>query len=168
MNISLQFLFLENVESGQRGEGDGSEEVPEKPVDVTERILERRNHSAQVELDLRKLQIELLNNQVDMLKMFLPKSFHTRGGDSDGVNIELLMLRISNKARIVQTHAFERFRLDQPTGSPAQVEIGKESQIYWFLVHVSNQQTKKCFMILVRIKKSRSKIFNQARFFLVL
>ena len=118
--------FLENVESGQRGEGDGSEEVPEKPVDVTERILERRNHSAQVELDLRKLQIELLNNQVDMLKMFLPKSFHTRGGDSDGVNIELLMLRISNKARIVQTHAFERFRLDQPTGSPAQAEIGKE------------------------------------------
>ena len=82
--------------------GDGSEQITEKAVDVTERILERRNHSAQVELDLRKLQIELLNNQVDMLNMFLPKSFHTRGGDSDGVNIELLLLRISNKAKMIE------------------------------------------------------------------
>ena len=82
------------------GKGDGSEQITEKAVDVTERILERRNHSAQVELDLRKLQIELLNNQVEMLNMFLPKAFHTRGGDSDGVNIELLLLRISNKARM--------------------------------------------------------------------
>ena len=29
---------------------------------------------------------------------------------------------IFEKARIVQTHAFERFRLDQPTGLPAQAE----------------------------------------------
>ena len=46
--------------------GDGSEGVvTEKPEDITERIMERRNHSAQVELDLRKLQIEMLNNQGD-------------------------------------------------------------------------------------------------------
>ena len=113
---------LQEKSLDERGEGDGSEQAAEKAVDVTERILERRNHSAQVELDLRKLQIELLNNQVVMLNMFLPKAFHTRGGDSDGVNIELLLLRISNKARIVQTHAYERFRLDQPTGAPSQAE----------------------------------------------
>jgi len=104
--------------SQERGEGDGSEALPEKPVDITERIIERRNHSAQVELDLRKLQIELLNSQVSMLNMFLPKTFHSRGGDSDGVNIELLLLRMSNKARIIQTHAFEKFSLDKPTGNP--------------------------------------------------
>ena len=53
-----------------------------------------------------------------MLNMFLPKTFHSRGGDSDGVNIELLLLRMSNKARIIQTHAFEKFSLDKPTGNP--------------------------------------------------
>ena len=106
-----------SVEVASRGEGDGSESVPEKPVDITERIMERRNHSAQVELDLRKLQIELLNSQVHMLNLFLPKSFQARGGDSDGVQIELLLLRMSNKSRIIQTHAYEKFTLEKPSGS---------------------------------------------------
>ena len=53
-----------------------------------------------------------------MLNMFLPKAFHARGGDSDGVQIELLLLRMSNKSRIIQTHAFEKFSLDKPSGNP--------------------------------------------------
>jgi hypothetical protein len=91
-----------------RGDGDGEENTQkfqeQHAADITERVLERRHHSAQVELDLRKLENDLLNAHVRMIQLFMPANFTVRGGDADGVNIELLLRRMSNKARIIQTH----------------------------------------------------------------
>ena len=63
-----------------------------------------------MELDLRKLENDLLAAHVKMLQCFLPQNFSVRGGDADGVAIELLLRRMSNKSRIIQTHAIEKFQ----------------------------------------------------------
>jgi len=60
--------------------------------------------------------------KVKMIQLFLPQNFTVRGGDADGVNIELLLRRMSNKARIIQTHAVDKFQLDHASGDPIRTE----------------------------------------------
>ncbi|CBY31217.1 unnamed protein product [Oikopleura dioica] len=112
-------------EQSSRGEGDGQAETSYSEATaavLTERVLERRHHSTQVELDLRKLESDLLAAHVSMLQMFLPHAFKTRGGDADGVKIELLIRRLSAKARIIQTEVMDKYDLESSTGDPAQTE----------------------------------------------
>ena len=122
----LLLLKLCLKEQSSRGEGDGQAEVSytteATAAVLTERVLERRHHSTQVELDLRKLESDLLAAHVNMLQMFLPHGFKTRGGDADGVKIELLIRRLSAKARIIQTEVMDKFDLEGATGDPAQTE----------------------------------------------
>jgi dynactin 1 len=124
--VTIQKDEIEHYkEQSSRGEGDGQAEMSYSEASsavLTERVLERRYHSTQVELDLRKLESDLLAAHVNMLQMFLPHGFKTRGGDADGVKLELLIRRLSAKARIIQTEAMDKYDLEASTGDPAQTE----------------------------------------------
>ncbi|XP_037922936.1 dynactin subunit 1 isoform X4 [Hermetia illucens] len=78
-------------------------------IDFKQMFAESKAYTRAIDLQLRQIDLNEVNEHVRMLTAYMPDTFMQRGGDHDAVLVILLISRIVFKAGIIVNQARERF-----------------------------------------------------------
>ncbi|XP_078668173.1 dynactin subunit 1-like isoform X44 [Branchiostoma floridae x Branchiostoma belcheri] len=75
--------------------------TPVETFDFKTKFAEVKAHAKQIDMELRKLEVQQANQHVNLLCAFMPDNFHRRGGDHDCIQVLLLIPRMVCKAQLL-------------------------------------------------------------------
>ncbi|XP_057711854.1 dynactin subunit 1a isoform X4 [Corythoichthys intestinalis] len=96
-------------------QNESSEQVQQPAAELFDfkiKFAETKAYAKAIEMELRKMEVAQLNQEVSLLKSFMPDSFLRHGGDHDCILVLLLIPRIVCKAELISKQAQEKFDLN--------------------------------------------------------
>ncbi|XP_077445091.1 dynactin subunit 1a isoform X2 [Stigmatopora argus] len=96
-------------------QNESSEQVQQPATELFDfkiKFAETKAYAKAIEMELRKMEVAQLNQEVSLLKSFMPDSFLRHGGDHDCILVLLLIPRIICKAELISKQAQEKFDLN--------------------------------------------------------
>ncbi|XP_078588238.1 dynactin subunit 1-like isoform X39 [Branchiostoma floridae x Branchiostoma japonicum] len=95
--------------------------TPVETFDFKTKFAEVKAHAKQIDMELRKLEVQQANQHVNLLCAFMPDNFHRRGGDHDCIQVLLLIPRMVCKAQLLADQVRDKFEIPQGGLDRAQV-----------------------------------------------
>ncbi|XP_060529168.1 dynactin subunit 1 [Cylas formicarius] len=107
----VQQLQEQSISLQEQLEKASSKPVASLPeiVDFKKIFVESKAHTKAIDLELRKLDVQQLQDHIKYLGSFMPESFISRGGDYDAILILLLIPRLIHKLDIISGQLKDKF-----------------------------------------------------------
>jgi dynactin 1 len=107
----VQKLQEQSLQLQSRLESETSKPVSALPeiLDFTKMFNETKAHTKAIDLELRRVDIQQLQNHIKYLTSYMPDSFMNRGGDHDAVLVLLLIPRMIYKTDILLGQIKDKF-----------------------------------------------------------
>ncbi|KAL3270021.1 hypothetical protein HHI36_009077 [Cryptolaemus montrouzieri] len=107
----VQKLRDQSLDLQDRLERETSKPVSSLPeiLDFKKMFSENKAHTKAIDLELRRVDIEQLQQHVKYLTSYMPESFMIRGGDYDAVLVLLLVSRLIHKTEILLGQVKDKF-----------------------------------------------------------
>ncbi|CAH0555290.1 unnamed protein product [Brassicogethes aeneus] len=107
----VQQLQEQSMNLQQRLEKESSKPVSALPeiIDFKKMFSETKAHTKAIDLELRRVDIQQLQQHIKYLSSYMPDSFMNRGGDHDAVLLLLLIPRLTYKTDILLSQIKDKF-----------------------------------------------------------
>ncbi|XP_035672851.1 dynactin subunit 1-like isoform X4 [Branchiostoma floridae] len=104
--------------------------TPVETFDFKAKFAEVKAHAKQIDMELRKLEVQQANQHVNLLCAFMPDNFHRRGGDHDCIQVLLLIPRMVCKAQLLADQVRDKHESieEQLYGPDEEGEEGESQQ----------------------------------------
>ncbi|RUS81403.1 hypothetical protein EGW08_010841 [Elysia chlorotica] len=105
--------LVANLQEQLRSKQEASEIKVDTPtveiMDFKTKFAETKAYAKTIDMELRKLDVQLANSHIKMLLSFMPEAFMGRGGDYDAMSVLLMIPRIINKADLLASQVKDKF-----------------------------------------------------------
>lgn len=105
--------LVANLQEQLRSKQEASEVKVDTPtveiMDFKTKFAETKAYAKTIDMELRKLDVQLANSHIKMLLSFMPEAFMGRGGDYDAMCVLLMIPRIINKADLLASQVKDKF-----------------------------------------------------------
>ncbi|XP_044753810.1 dynactin subunit 1 isoform X2 [Coccinella septempunctata] len=117
----VQKLRDQSINLQDRLEKESSKPVSGLPeiLDFKKMFSENKAHTKAIDLELRRVDIEQLQQHVKYLTSYMPESFMSRGGDYDAILVLLLIPRLITKTEILLGQVKDKFPVVEKITRPA-------------------------------------------------
>ncbi|KAK9873195.1 hypothetical protein WA026_021428 [Henosepilachna vigintioctopunctata] len=107
----VQKLRDQSLDLQDRLEKETSKPISSLPeiLDFKKMFSENKAHTKAIDLELRRLDIEQLQQHIKYITSYMPESFMNRGGDYDAVLVLLLVPRLIHKTEILLGQVKDKF-----------------------------------------------------------
>ncbi|XP_066277791.1 dynactin subunit 1-like isoform X23 [Branchiostoma lanceolatum] len=103
--------------------------TPVETFDFKTKFAEVKAHAKQIDMELRKLEVQQANQHVNLLCAFMPDNFHRRGGDHDCIQVLLLIPRMVCKAQLLADQVRDKHEsIQEQLYGPEEGEEGESQQ----------------------------------------
>ncbi|XP_074029594.1 dynactin subunit 1 isoform X2 [Leptinotarsa decemlineata] len=104
-------LQEQSLDLQHRLEKETSKPVSALPeiIDFKKMFSETKAHTKAIDLEIRRIEIQQLQQHIKYLSAYMPDSFMNRGGDHDAVLITLLIPRLIQKTEILASQIKDKF-----------------------------------------------------------
>lgn len=82
-------------------------------MDFKTKFAETKAYAKTIDMELRKLDVQLANTHIKLLLSFMPDAFMGRGGDCDAIGILLMIPRIVSKCELLASQLKEKFEVTE-------------------------------------------------------
>jgi len=82
-------------------------------MDFKTKFAETKAYAKTIDMELRKLDVHLLNTHIKLLLSFMPDAFMGRGGDCDAIGILMMIPRIISKCDLLASQLKEKFEVTE-------------------------------------------------------
>ncbi|KAL1514252.1 hypothetical protein ABEB36_003539 [Hypothenemus hampei] len=104
----LQERYLNLQEQLEKKSSQPISALPEI-VDFKKMFIETKAHTKAIDLELRRVDVQQLQQHIKYLSSYMPDSFMNRGGDHDAVLILLLIPRLIHKSELLMGQIKDKF-----------------------------------------------------------
>ncbi|XP_066262436.1 dynactin subunit 1 [Euwallacea similis] len=134
----VQQLQEQSLNLQQQLEKESSKPVKSLPeiVDFKKMFIETKAHTKAIDLELRRLDVQQLQQHIKYLSAYMPDSFMSRGGDHDAVLVLLLIPRMILKTEILLGQIKDKFPVPEKIDRAAVVK-GHQVDQYSFRCRMS-------------------------------
>ncbi|KAK3741300.1 hypothetical protein RRG08_034345 [Elysia crispata] len=105
--------LVANLQEQLRSKQEASEIKVDTPtveiMDFKTKFAETKAYAKTIDMELRKLDVQLANSHIKMLLSFMPEAFMGRGGDYDAMGVLLMIPRIISKADLLASQVKDKF-----------------------------------------------------------
>lgn len=117
----VQKLRDQSIDLQDRLEKESSKPVSGLPeiLDFKKMFSETKAHTKAIDLELRKVDIEQLQQHIKYLTSYMPDSFMNRGGDYEAILVLLLIPRLITKSEILLGQVKDKFPIIEKISRPA-------------------------------------------------
>ncbi|XP_005089837.1 dynactin subunit 1 isoform X2 [Aplysia californica] len=109
--------LVANLQEQLRNKQQETETKVETPtvelMDFKTKFAETKAYAKTIDMELRKLDVQLANAHIKMLLSFMPEAFMGRGGDHDAIGILLMIPRIISKCELLASQLKDKFEVSE-------------------------------------------------------